>query len=183
MTAVDAPPEIEDPPGRQRVVFRRTDGDVLEVDLYVEPGGFVREHVHPTQVETFEGVSGTLVLRVDGMDRPVGPGASIIITPGTSHGFDSAREAAHLRVTVRPALQLEEYFRTYVGLSRDRRLKVPFKGRPKPLLQLAVVMNRFAPEIVAPRIPAALQRPLWRGLAALARLRGYRSSFPEYGVP
>jgi hypothetical protein len=84
---------------------------------------------------------------------------------------------------VRPALQLEEYFRTYVGLSRDRRLSVPVKGRPSPLLQLAVVMDRFSPELVAPRIPLAVQRLLWRGLAFVARLRGYSSSFPEYGAP
>jgi quercetin dioxygenase-like cupin family protein len=181
--AVAAPAEIEDPPGRQRVVFRRTDEDVLEVDLYVEPGAFVREHVHPTQAETFTGVSGTLILDVDGMQRSVGPAAAIVIPPGTRHGFSNAREAAHLRVTVRPALELEEYFRTFVGLSRDNRLSVPSKGRPAPLLQLAVVMNRFGPEIVAPRIPLALQRLLWRGLAFVARLRGYSSSFPEYGAP
>lgn len=183
MTTVAAPAEIEDPPGRQRVVFRRTDGEVLEVDLYVEPGAFVREHVHPTQVETFESVSGTLVLDVDGMERSIGPGASIVIPPGTRHGFSDAREAAHLRVTVRPALQLEQYFRTYVGLSRDKRLKVPAKGRPAPLLQLAVVMHRFAPELVAPRIPLPLQLAMWRALAFVARRRGYSSSFPEYGAP
>jgi quercetin dioxygenase-like cupin family protein len=182
-TIARAPAEIEDPQGRQRVVFRQSAEDVLEVDLYVEPGAFVREHVHPTQVETFEGVSGTLVLEVDGMRRSVGPGAAIVIPPGTRHGFSNAGEAAHLRVTVRPALQLEQYFRTFVGLSRDSRLSVPAKGRPSPLLQLAVVMDRFAPELVAPRIPLALQRPLWRALAFVARVRGYSSSFPEYGAP
>ncbi|HET9674680.1 MAG TPA: cupin domain-containing protein [Gaiellaceae bacterium] len=183
MTAVAAPAEIHDPPGHQRVVFRRSAGDALEVDLYVEPGAFVREHVHPAQVETFEGVSGTLILQVDGLDRSIGPGASIVIPPGTRHGFNGAREAAHLHVTVRPALQLEQYFRSYVGLSRDGRLKVPAKGRPSPLLQLAVVMDRFAPELVAPRIPLPLQRFMWRALAFVARLRGYSSSFPEYGAP
>ena len=59
--------EIEDPTGGQRWVFHDTDGDVLEADLYVSPGGYVREHAHPTQVEIFEGVSGTFVLDVDGM--------------------------------------------------------------------------------------------------------------------
>lgn len=183
MNAIAAPPaEIVDPPGRQRVVFRKTGPDVLEVDLFVEPGAFVRSHVHPTQSEIFETLSGTFMLQVDGIWRTIGPGGSIVIPPGVSHGFERAIDSAHLRVTVRPALDLEGYFRTFVGLSRDGRLKVPARGMPSPLLQLAVVMNRFAPEIVAPRIPLRLQRPMWRLLAFIARLRGYSSSFPEYGV-
>jgi quercetin dioxygenase-like cupin family protein len=175
--------EIEDSTGGQRWVFHDTDGDVLEADLYVSPGGFVREHAHPTQVEIFECVSGTFVLDVDGMERTIGPAASIVIPAGTPHGFRDAREAAHLRVTIRPALQLERYFRTFLGLSRDGRIKMPVKGLPSPLLQVAIVMDKFRAEIAAPRAPVALQRIAWRELAALGRLRGRPSSFPEYGAP
>lgn len=175
--------EVEDPRAGQRWVFHETDGDTLEADLYVTPGGFVREHAHPTQVEIFEGISGTFVLDVDGMQRKIGPGASIVIPAGTPHGFKDAREAAHLRVTVRPALELEQYFRTFLGLSRDGRLKMPVKGLPSPLLQVAIVMDKFRAEIAAPRIPARVQRAAWRALARLGRLRKYPSSFPEYGAP
>jgi hypothetical protein len=45
------------------------------------------------------------------------------------------------------------------------------------------LMARFSPEIAAPGVPVWLQRPLWHLLARVARLRGYPSSFPEYGVP
>ena len=175
--------EIEDPGAGQRWVFHDTDGDVLEADLYVSPGGFVREHVHPTQVEIFECVSGTFVLDVDGMQRKIGPAASIVIPAGTPHGFKDAREAAHLRVTVRPALKLEAYFRTFLGLTRDGRIRMPVKGLPSPLLQVAIVMDKFGAEIAAPRIPARLQRFAWLALARLGRLRGRPSSFPEYGAP
>ena len=62
---------VEDPRSGQRVVFRRTGGDVLEVDLFVSPGAFVRDHVHPSQEETFTGVVGTFELEVDGeADHP-----------------------------------------------------------------------------------------------------------------
>ena len=175
--------EIEDPTAGQRWVFHETDGDVLEADLYVSPGGFVREHAHPTQVEIFEAVTGTFVLDVDGMQRKIGPGASIVIPAGTRHGFKEAREASHLRVTVRPALQLEDYFRTFLGLSRDGRIRMPVKGLPSPMLQVAIVMSKYAPEIAAPRIPVRLQRAAWRALAKLGRLRGHPDSFPEYGAP
>ena len=175
--------EIDDPNSGQRWVFHETGGEVLEADLLVSPGGFVREHAHPSQSEIFDCVSGTFVLTVDGMERTLGPGASIVIPAGTPHGFSDAREAAHLRVTVRPALRLEEYFRAFLGLSRDARISMPVKGLPSPLLQVAILMDRFADEIAAPRIPVRLQRPVWRALALAGRLRGHTTSFSEYGVP
>jgi len=86
-------------------------------------------------------------------------------------------------VEVRPALHLDDYFRTFLGLSRDRRISVPVKGLPRPLLQVALMMERYAPEIAAPRIPIAPQRFAWGVLGAVARLRGVQHSFPEYGAP
>jgi quercetin dioxygenase-like cupin family protein len=183
VTSVARANEVEDASSGQRWVFHDTGGDVLEADLYVSPGGFVREHAHPTQAEIFDCLSGTFVLDVDGMKRTLGPGASIVIPPGTPHGFSDAPEPAHLRVTVRPALRLEHYFRVFLGLSRDGRIRMPVKGLPSPLLSVAIVMDRFAPEIAAPRVPARVQRLAWRALALAGRLRGYPSSFPEYGVP
>jgi quercetin dioxygenase-like cupin family protein len=185
---VDAPPrDITDPIGRQRVVFRRTGdetgGELFEVDLFVSPGAFVRGHVHPSQEETFTGVSGTLVLDVAGEKRSVGPGDKVVIPPRTPHGFEDAAEEAQLLVQVRPALHLDDYFRTFLGLSRDRRISMPVKGVPHPLLQVALVMHRYSPEIAAPRIPIALQRPFWGLLGAVARRRGIPDSFPEYGAP
>ncbi len=185
---MDVPPrDIADAIGGQRWVFRRTGadtgGELLEADLFVSRGGFVREHLHPSQEETFTGVSGTFVLEVAGETRSVGPGDRIVIAPRTPHGFKDAREDAHLLVEVRPALRLDDYFRTFLGLSRDRRISMPVKGLPRPLLQVALVMERYAPEIAAPRIPLPLQRLAWRLLGAVARRRGVPDSFPEYGAP
>jgi quercetin dioxygenase-like cupin family protein len=180
------PQDIADPKSGQRCVFRRTgdetNGELLEVDLFVSPGAFVREHVHPTQEETFTGVSGSFVLEVDGEQRTIGPGDTVVIDPRTPHAFRNAREDAHLLVTVRPALHLDDYFRTFLGLSRDGKINIPSEGLPRPLLQVALVMHKYAPEIAAPGIPLRLQRLMWRLLAPIARLRGYRDSFPEYGA-
>jgi hypothetical protein len=128
-------------------------------------------------------VSGTLVLEVGGQTRTIGPGDRVVIPPRTPHGFRDAAQDAHLLVEVRPALHLDDYFRVFLGLSRDRRISMPVKGLPHPLLRVAVVLDRFAPEIAAPGIPIGLQRPVWRLLAAVARLRGFSESFPEYGAP
>ncbi len=180
-------PEIVDPNSGQRWVLRRTgadtNGELLEADLFVSRGGFVREHVHPTQEETFTGVSGAFLVEIDGKRRTIGPGDTLVIPAGTPHGFRDAPGDAQLLVTVRPALHLDDYFRALLGLSRDGKVSMPVDGFPHPLLQVALVMKRYAPEVAAPGIPVWLQRALWRLLAPLARLRGYRDSFPEYGAP
>jgi quercetin dioxygenase-like cupin family protein len=179
--------EVDDPASGQRWVFRRTgaetNGELLEADLYVRPGGYVRAHAHPVQEETFTGVSGTFTLDVRGDKRTIAPGDSVVIPPRTPHGFEDAPEAAHLVVAVRPALRLDAYFRAFLGLSRDGKVRMPAHGLPGPLLQIAVLMDRYAAEIAAAGVPIPLQRLVWRSLAALGRRRGYRDSFPEYGAP
>lgn len=104
----DAPRDISDPLSGQRWVFTRTGadtgGELLEAELHVSAGGFVREHVHPLQEETFTGVEGTFVLEIDGQTRTIGPGESVVIPPRTPHGFSAAPGPAQLHVAVRPAL-------------------------------------------------------------------------------
>lgn len=164
-------------------MFHRSRADVLEADLYVSRGGYVRSHVHPEQEEAFTGVSGTFVLDVAGETKHIGPGDTVVIPPGTPHGFSDAADEAHVLVTVRPALQLETYFHVFLGLSRDGRIRMPATGLPGPLLLVALVMHRYRREIAAPALPLWLQRPLWRVLASVGRVLGCRASFPEYGVP
>jgi quercetin dioxygenase-like cupin family protein len=184
---VNALRDVSDPTSGQRWVFTRTggetNGELLEAELYISPGGFVRSHIHPTQEETFTGVEGTFVLDIAGETRALGPGETVVIPAGTPHGFRNAREAAKVQVTVRPALALDNYFRAYLGLSRDGRIRLPASGIPTGLLQIALVMDRYAPEIAAPRIPLGIQRPFWRILAKLGRKAGRGASFPEYGAP
>lgn len=184
---MDAPRDVADPSSGQRWVFRRTGeetgGELLEADLFVSPGGFVRSHMHPTQEETFTGVAGTFVLDVAGETRAIGPGETVVIPARTPHGFRDAPEPAQLLVTVRPALTLDDYFRAYLGLSRDGRISLPASGLPRGLLQIALVMDRYGAEIAAPRIPLGIQRAVWRALARLGRRHGKSASFPEYGAP
>jgi quercetin dioxygenase-like cupin family protein len=173
--------EVADPRSGQRVVFRRIEDDVLELDLFVSKGAFVREHVHPTQEETLTAVAGTFVQVVDGRPHRIGPGDSVTIPPRTPHNYDSAPEDCQLLVTVKPALELDRFFRAFLGLSRDGKLTIPEKGNPKPLLTFAALMYRYRREMAAPRIPLWLQRPGLGALTLLARLLGRRTSYPEYG--
>jgi hypothetical protein len=78
-------------------VFRRNDPEALEVDLYVKLGAFVREHIHPSQEETFAVVAGTFVLDVDGQRRTVEAGFNEVIPRRMKHGFDPADGDRRLR--------------------------------------------------------------------------------------
>jgi len=172
---------VADPGWGQRVIFRRIDDDVLELDLFVSKGAFVREHIHPTQEETLTGVAGTFIQVVDGKTHRIGPGDSVTIPPQTPHNYDSAPEDCQLLVTVKPALELDRFFRAFLGLSRDGKLTIPEKGIPTPLVTFAALMYRYRREMAAPRIPLWLQRPGLGALALLAKLLGRRTSYPEYG--
>ena len=174
--------EVDDPVSGQRVVFDEPNPAALELDLYVQPGAFVREHFHPSQHETFAVVEGTFHASIDGKTHKIEPGESMTVAPGTKHGFRPAPEAVHMRVTVTPALRLEMYFRAFLGLSRDHRLIMPPDGFPKPLLQFAVIMDEFNAELAAPGFPLFVQRPTWWLLARVGALKGYRRHLPEYGV-
>jgi quercetin dioxygenase-like cupin family protein len=174
--------EVADPRSGQRVVFRRIDADVLELDLYVSKGAFVREHIHPTQEETLTGVAGTFVQTVDGKKHTIGPGDTVVIPPRTPHNYDVAAEDSQLLVTVKPALELDRFFRAFLGLSREEKLTIPEEGMPKPLLTFAALMYRYRREMAAPRIPLWLQRPGLGALTLLARVLGRRTKWPEYGA-
>ena len=102
------------------------------------------------------------------------PPDSVTIPPRTPHNYDSAPEDCQLLVTVKPALELDRFFRAFLGLSRDGKLTIPEKGIPTPLVTFAALMYRYRREMAAPRIPLWLQRPGLGVLALLAKLLGRR---------
>ena len=91
---------LESPINGQRAVFRETatdtGGELLRLDFYVAPGGFLgNEHLHPGQEERIEILAGTLRCRIGGRDRTACAGEAIAIPPGVPHTLwnDSAEEA------------------------------------------------------------------------------------------
>jgi mannose-6-phosphate isomerase-like protein (cupin superfamily) len=172
---------IEEPNSGQLVVFRERGADRVAGDLFVQPGGFVPVHVHGRQVERFEGISGTLRFRLGRRRATLGPGDEVTVPAGTPHGFRNVgREPAHFRIELRPALRGEDGLRTLFGLQRDGRLRIPRRGIPRPLLQVAVLFDEYLDEIHLPIVPFRVQRLVFRALAQLGRWRGYESEFPEY---
>lgn len=168
----------------ERIVFRQTAGDtggaLLQLEVYQRhhnPGPV--EHIHPRQEERFEVISGTIVVRIDGRERRLGRGERITIPPGTPHTWSNGGEGELQIVTeFRPALKTEHFFETMAGLARDGKLDPT--GAPR-FLQIVSISRAY--DIWLPKPPIPLQRALFAILAPLARLRGYRASYPEYSGP
>jgi quercetin dioxygenase-like cupin family protein len=167
----------------QRAVFRDTaedtGGELLRLEFFVAPGGFLgSEHLHPKQEERIEVLSGTLRCRVGGHEQDVGLGQAVIVPAGTTHTlWNDSDEEAHALVEYRPALRMEILFETLFGLGRDG--KTDEGGSPN-LLQGAVMLKEFEDEYRLARPSLPVQEALLTVLAPVGRLLGYQAQYPRY---
>jgi quercetin dioxygenase-like cupin family protein len=173
----------ENPVTGERAVIRigtdSTRGERLVVDLYVQPGGAVMgEHSHPAMEERFTMLRGRVGFRIDGRVAIAEPGVQLIAPPGVHHDWwNAGREEALVRVEMRPAARFEAMIRNAFGLAQDG--KVNRRGVPN-LLQLALFAREFDDAMRLSRPPRIVQEAIFGLLTPLARLLGYRGSYPEY---
>lgn len=171
---------IENPATGERLVFHetalRTGGEYVSFDAYITPGGHLPTgHVHPSQTETFEIVSGTLTMKLDGRTVEAGPGDTVVVEPGVNHDFaNNTDEVVHFRAEVRPALMIESLIETMYGLAADG--KTNRWGIPNPL-RMAVIAGAHFDTVRLSFPPAFVQRAALAVGAPIGRILGYR---PEY---
>ena len=170
----------------ERLVFRKrsrdTNGELLEFELLMAPGGFVASpHVHPSQEERFEIAGAELMFRVGGVERRYKPGDVAVVPPGVPHVWwnPSDTEAATL-IQLRPALDMETVFETLFGLAADG--KVSTKGLPNPL-QMMVLARAYRREVQPGPPLSRFVGPLSVVLAPVGRLLGYRARYERYSGP
>ena len=151
-------------------------GELLEIDVTVDPKAGGGVHLHPRIRETHELVEGALHFKLEGVDTTVEAGQRLEIPHGTAHSFWNADDrAARTRVRYEPAGGFEQFIESYYALAADGKLNA--KGRPN-LLQSALIGRRHIADIVLPRPPVFLQRLAYAALAPIARARGYRDRYP-----
>jgi quercetin dioxygenase-like cupin family protein len=167
---------IDNPISGERIVIRTTaaesGGRLLCFDLFLPPGGHVpARHVHPEQVERFTVVSGQLRFHIGRRTILASPGDTVAVPAGTPHWFgNSGTQLAQARVTVEPALRMEELLEATEAMARAGYL--PGTRLPRPW-DLALVLLEFRRELAVPNIPAILVRTF---LAPVAWLEGRRKS-------
>jgi quercetin dioxygenase-like cupin family protein len=171
---------INNPVSGERIRFVATSGDTggdhLTFDLELTPDGHVPgAHVHPEQEERFEVLDGVMRFRLGLRTIVAGPGETVVVPAGRVHRFaNGGDEVARARVTVTPALDMEDLLTTTSDLAREGH--VTRTGMPKPL-HLALFVRRFEREVRAPFPPARVVRALMAPLAALARRRGHAERY------
>jgi quercetin dioxygenase-like cupin family protein len=180
---------LENPVSGERITFRKTasdtDGQLLEFDLELTPEGHVPgKHVHPSQEERFEVLSGTMKFKMGRRTVIAEAGEVVTVPAGVAHKFaNGGDETAHVRVQVQPALEMERLFETAVALAEEGR--TTGKGMPKPL-DLALFVSEFSDEVQGAFPPVWIQRATMAPLAWIARKRGnaerYAPARPAYAV-
>jgi quercetin dioxygenase-like cupin family protein len=173
----------ENPVTGERAVVRvgtaETAGKLLVVDLTVRPGGAViGEHYHPGVEERFTALAGRLSYRLAGRPGALEAGQEVLVPAGVPHEWwNAGADEAVVRIAVRPAARFEECIVNTFGLAQDGRVNA--RGMPN-LLQLAVLAREFDDVMRFTSPPRWVQRLLFGVLAPVARLLGYRGSYPEY---
>lgn len=157
----------EDPPGRQRFAFERSTNDagaeVLLVETWVDPGGGVPPHIHPTFTEVFEVFEGEVTFTAGRRKVVKRAGESITVPPGTRHAYANASGSpAHMRCTAEPPMDLEEFLVTTARLGREGHIfrLGPLRG-PRTLSglpRLAGMLRRHRANTIILNPPPLVQR-------------------------
>jgi quercetin dioxygenase-like cupin family protein len=156
-----------------RIVFGKTaaetGGELLEYDVIGRPRGFpAQRHLHPHQTERHEVVSGLLLVSMEGRERVLGVGESVVIPAGTAHRhYAAGTEEAHVRVELWPPLRTAELLERLAELSDAGQITKSGYLRPVATAQL---IRDFAEEGRAAQVPAGVQRALSDGVLAIAGL-------------
>ena len=95
------PATTHDPVHRARYSFE-PDGENLWVDTWIEPGGGLPPHWHPSQEEVWRVLDGEVRFQLGSEKRVIGPDdGDMVVKPGTKHGIESVMDRdAHMRCHV-----------------------------------------------------------------------------------
>jgi quercetin dioxygenase-like cupin family protein len=160
-----------------RIVFlqtaRETNGQLLEMDCFVRPGGEgTPEHIHPHQEERFIVVTGAFTIRIDGKETTLGPGQECSVPVGILHSWRNQSDGeVHVRIELRPAGRMEGFLEAIYGLAHDD--KLPPQSLSS-LLQLGVVLSEFHDADIVQMVPLPVQKLL----GFIGRLLGYKGNYP-----
>jgi uncharacterized protein YndB with AHSA1/START domain/quercetin dioxygenase-like cupin family protein len=152
---------------------QETGGELLEFEVIGRARGLLAQgHVHTSQVERLEVISGAMRLRINGDEQLLTEGQSMEVPAGTPHSQLSAGQGpGRVRVRVRPAGRTQAFLERLADLCGEGQINR--FGFPRPLAGARLVRD-FADTGHASRPPVPVQRVLAGLVIALARqLRPY----------
>jgi hypothetical protein len=163
--------DVQDPVHAVSYSFRH-DGSDLWVYTWLEEGGHLPEHYHPSLEEHWETLEGSARVKLDGAWRDLVPAdGPILVARNVRHELkNESGRLARLRTRVTPAGCLEEFLTESAraaqeGLYNARNVPTGFRGAT----WIADFALRFRAETVMTSPPPALQRLVLPLLARFAR--------------
>jgi quercetin dioxygenase-like cupin family protein len=163
--------DVEDPVHRVSYSFRN-EGSDLWVYTWLDDGGHLPEHYHPSLEERWETLEGSARVKLDGTWRDLVPAdGPILVARNVRHELkNESGRPARMRTKVTPAGRLEEFLGESAraareGLYNARNLPTGFHGAT----WIADFALRFRDETVMTSPPPALQRLVLPLLARFAR--------------
>ena len=133
--------QVEDPVMKQRLEFRPSeDGQAVLVEMWVEPGGGVPPHAHPSMEERFTVLSGEPSFLSGRKWATAAPGDIVVVPAGVRHAYRNAgEELAHVVCEASPALTLQEFLEDAATMARAG--KITRHGLPKSPAALVQVLS------------------------------------------
>lgn len=158
---------------------KETNGALLEMEASYKPQSTEPPvHYHPSQAEDFVILEGEMSLRMHDEVRILKVGDRLHIPPNTPHSmWNHGAGAAKTNWQVRPALNMEQFFETTIGLAADG--KTNDSGVPN-ILQTALTINKFAPVFRMTKPAYAVQKIVFGILTPFAYLMGYKPTYKKY---
>jgi quercetin dioxygenase-like cupin family protein len=118
---------VDDPVLRHRLSFSRTTdpdgGEVLHVEIWLDPGGGVTPHIHPAMEERFEVLEGNPSFLAGRSWSTAVPGETVVVPAGTRHAYRNRGDATvHMVCHARPPSTLQQFLEETAALSRAGRI-------------------------------------------------------------
>lgn len=128
-------------------------------------------HVHPTASESFSVLEGEIEVFMDGSWTKATAGETITVPADVPHSVrNQSGRPAKLVNAHWPAGRMEDFFLDGGRLAGDGKIKALPPKEPKSAIYAAMLFQKYPADI---RVTGQ-KGPLFRILAAVGRLRGYR---------
>jgi mannose-6-phosphate isomerase-like protein (cupin superfamily) len=165
-------PTTHDPVHRVRMAFQREGDERLWVHVWLDGGGHLPEHLHPTLEEHWEVVEGQAEIKVAGTWREMEPeDGAVVIDAGSAHALrNRSGRPARLRAEVLPPGRLQDFLTESADAAGQGLFTA--RGLPTSLRGAAWVSEfalRFMDETVMCSPPPLVQRAMLPLLARLTR--------------
>jgi quercetin dioxygenase-like cupin family protein len=155
-----------------------TNGERVTMKATIKTKGpLVPNHIHVTQDETFEVISGKLTIWLDGNEETLSAGGKVTLPKLKPHNhYNHGDDAVTYIHTVTPALDFDYFMENLIGLAADGKTKNGKHGLVQQLVFLKYLDSKF----YLADVPVGAQKALMNLIAPIGRLFGYRAIYKKY---